>query len=188
MQFSPDAEATLGLIAETPAFGIRVNGIALVTGFLNGFYERCYDQPPNIARVDAFQRISFSITPVSGSFVLNFRGVATAPILYTDTPFLIEQKMNVLPGLEEPFDALGINGVINSGAGLGIVILAIEGPVELFTVTNNTTGAVITVYTDTAGVAASGAYVWSVCADDVSTTWSACYSQPSTTWSLLPGG
>ncbi len=166
--FDRYSQMTSGMlaIANNVGAGLHPNGVAAVTGWLtNGIWLGCYVQPVTgwsacmspvftgwsltVPSVSCFQRISFSVTPVSGSFVINFNGYSTTAITWNASAGDVQTALRLIPGLEHA----GVNGAINSGAGLGILISQYFGVPPLFTISSNTLGVVVT---PTIAIPASG--------------------------------
>lgn len=87
---------------------------------------------PFLPAVIEVQHMAFSGTPVSGQFVANFNGHASAAILYNDNAAAIQTKLRAV---------LGLSGVVVAGsipAGLDITFDGYDGDAPLITITGDT--------------------------------------------------
>jgi len=90
----------------------------------------------------AYQTLSFSVAPTSGTFKLNYKGVDTAAINWNDSASTIQTKIRAVAGLSTVL----VTGTI-SGKLLNITFDSVALPVEAFTISSNTllTNVTITV-------------------------------------------
>ncbi len=88
----------------------------------------------------ASQTLTFSAAPVSGTFVLNYGGHASAAINYSDTAAQIQAKLQAVTGLSEVLVTGSIAGEL-----VTVQFNGCYGVLSLMTVTSNTLNGSITV-------------------------------------------
>lgn len=103
-----------------------------------------------IPMVTEIQRVTFSLTPTVGTFVLNYGALPTAAINFNDTASAIQTKIRAVAGLSQ----VTVTG--SFVAGFDIDFVSVYGNLALLTVSSNTLEAtavpvVVTVAQDKAG-------------------------------------
>jgi hypothetical protein len=105
-------------------------------------------------QIPAVQRITTTPDLTSGTYVLNWGGYGTTTLNWdaASQPD-IENALNLLPD----FGDCAVNGALSGIPPTGLINITfdVNGPAELITVTENTTGATFTVTTITTGVPGS---------------------------------
>jgi hypothetical protein len=105
-------------------------------------------------QIPAVQRITTTPDLTSGTYVLNWGGYATTTLNWdAASQPEIQNALNELPN----FGECAVNGALSGIPPTGLINITfdVNGPADLITVTDNTTGATFTVTTTTVGVAGS---------------------------------
>lgn len=92
----------------------------------------------------ASQTLTFSAAPVSGSFVLNYQGHASAAINYNDTAAQVQAKLRAVAPSNRSLSEVVVTGSI-AGELLTVQFYGVYGTQPLMTVTSNTLNGSITV-------------------------------------------
>ena len=74
-----------------------------------------------VAGTDEIQDVDFDITPTSGDFKLNFRGIASAAIDFDDTASEVQTKLEAMSSIG--VGNVTVTGAITSAAGLTITFI-----------------------------------------------------------------
>jgi hypothetical protein len=99
--------------------------------YLNGF-NLTTQQEIQTVKFAFSQKISFSLTPTSGTFKLQYNSLLSANINWNDSAATVQSKLNVLTGLSN----IVVTGTITSATGL--TLSSIDGLNYPFTVDSNT--------------------------------------------------
>lgn len=87
---------------------------------------------PIVMTQTSIQAISFSVTPTSGTFVLNYNGNSTPAINWNDSSATIQGYLQALPDLSQVIVAGSIGPET-----LGIFFIGVIGVASLLTISNN---------------------------------------------------